>query len=102
MADILPPPPSSEPSPAKSEPPSVPTNELTVLADFIREHAAVPFDRHLATLLRECGEVHDAFAGNCQVQHWHDEFPCDEFERSISLGIAWLKARIQGGVSHAS
>lgn len=102
MADILPPSRPTDPAPAQAETRNVPTNELTVLAEFIRQHAAVAFDRHLATLLRECGEVHDAFAGNCQVQHWHDEFPCEEFERSISLGIAWLKARIDGEASNAS
>lgn len=87
------------------EPPGQPkivTNELTVLADFIGEHSAEPFDRHLSALLSETGSMHDLWAGNCQVTHFYSDVPCDEYERAVSLGIAWLKARIEAGANRAS
>lgn len=79
-----------------------PTNELTVLAEFIQCHAAAPFDRHLSAILSETGTTHDSWATNCQVNHFHDDIPCEEYERGISLGIAWLKARIEGGAGNVS
>lgn len=89
------------PSPDREKSESV-TNELTVLAEFISDHADNPFDRHLSVLLDETGQMHDLWAANCKVAHFHDDIPCDEYERGVSLAIAWLKARIEGGVSDAS
>lgn len=96
MADILPPPRTSQNAEPDQEPKSTGrrTNELSELATFIRANAVVQFDRHLSVLLDETSQNHDIYAGNCAVQHWHEEVPCDEYERGVSLGIAWLKAHI--------
>ncbi len=80
-----------------------PANELTILAEFIAANSnEMTFDRYLAVMLRETGEDHEAWAGACRVPHWHDDVPCDEYERGISLGIAWLKARIEGGAANGT
>lgn len=93
---------SAPPTQGADSPPPSRTNELTVLAEFIGSHAQNPFDRHLSALLAETGNHHDTWSQNCAVPHWESDFPCEEFERGVSLGIAWLKARIEGEAANAS
>jgi len=101
VADILPPPKPKRDTEPQAD--ATKANELTELAAFILANATAEFDRHLGVLLSEIGQAHDVYAGNCETPHWHEEVPCDEFERGVSLGIAWLKARIKdGGAGRAS
>ena len=94
--------PSLPPLPSPDSTDSGKVNELSELSAFIKAHSVTEFDRHLSALLHETSQAHDIYAQNCEVQHWHEEVPCDEFERGISLGIAWLKARIKDGAADAS
>lgn len=96
MADIMPPPPTNQGETGR-------TNELSELSAFILDHGEAAFDRHLATLLHETSQAHDAWAANCRTAHFYEDVPCDEFERGVSLGVAWLKARINdGGATNGS
>lgn len=72
-------------------------NELSVLADFIKVHARNDFDLHVATLMSETAGEHDLWSGNCATRHWDDNLPCSEYEKALSLSIAWLKARVSEG-----
>lgn len=108
MANSLPPIARPEPTPPgnrepapKFEHPAI-TNELTMLGQFILENAVVEFDIHLGALIQGAGEMHDLYAGNCRADHMYTDVPCDEYERNIALGIAWLMARIRQGGSNAS
>ena len=75
--------------------PGRPTNEITVLADFIRDHQVTSLDRYLAAIMDEIGTGHDVWASQCSECHLYEDAPCDDYERGLSLGIAWLKARIE-------
>ena len=106
MANSLPPVARPEPTINREDRPKFdqPTtiNELTMLGQFILENAVVEFDIHLGALIQQAGEMHDLFAGNCRADHMYTDVPCDEYERNIALGIAWLMARIRQGADNAS
>lgn len=104
MAESLPP---IKPTPATDQPetemphPKV-VNELSMLGLFILENVAVEFDTHLGSLLVDAGEAHDIYAGNCRADHMYTDVPCDEYERGLALGIAWLMARIRQGAANGA
>jgi len=72
-----------------------PANDLDDLAEFIHRHAVTSFDSHLAVTLSIIAEMHDDWAENCKATHYHTEIPCEEYLNGLSLGIAWLKGRIE-------
>lgn len=78
---------ASEPEPAGYE--------LASLADFIRKHGRTSFDQTLADTLLDCAHLHGWWSRDCKVSHWEPDYPCDDYERAITLGIAWLKGHIE-------
>lgn len=70
--------------------------ELTHLAEFILERTDAPsLGRHVGAHISITADEHDVWSPNCKVGHYFDDIPCDEYERALSLGIAWMKDYIE-------
>lgn len=64
--------------------------------DLIGEQMAKDKDHFVACvgeMIVEVRKEHFLWANACKTPHWHDDYPCDEFERAMVLGVAWLAAR---------
>ncbi|WP_028657094.1 hypothetical protein [Nocardioides sp. J54] len=68
--------------------------ELTYLVDFILDRTQAPsLGRHVAAHIEEVAADHAPWSRDCRWGggHMYDDLPCGEYERALSLGIAWMK-----------
>lgn len=71
-------------------------NELTELGDYIKVHAGNDFDHVIGTEIKLIGLNHESSEDDCTASHYPagEGWVCDEYERGIHIGIAWLKTRL--------
>ena len=75
-------------------------SELEDLADFILARATDSLDVHIGAELAGIAHVHRLWGEECteQADHYDRSFPCEEYERGLRLGIAWLKSKVEATV----
>ncbi|MBM7518292.1 hypothetical protein [Nocardioides nitrophenolicus] len=71
-----------------------PDNELGYLSEFIHKRTESDLDHHIACHLHETAFQHAHWSNDCKETHMFTDYPCDDYERGLHLGIAWLKSRI--------
>lgn len=71
------------------------SNELTHLAEFMAKRAVSEIDTAIGCQIEIIGHGHELWSRDCSSGHQYDEYPCDQFEIGLFLGIAWLKTRVE-------
>ncbi|MBS2939578.1 hypothetical protein KDN32_17705 [Nocardioides sp. J2M5] len=72
-------------------------NELTELGEFIQNHGTTTFDGVIGTEVKLIGLSHESSEDHCSASHYPagEGWVCDEYERGLHIGIAWLKDQVE-------